>query len=77
MKSMTADRPFERLAMDFVGPVLPENGYQYILVITDYLTGWPEAYPLRDRTAKSVAHCVYDLSCRYGVPEIIHTDQGA
>ena len=48
MKMPIIGKPFERIAMDIVGP-LPKtsNGYQYILVISDYATRFPEAYPLR------------------------------
>ena len=40
--------PFERIAIDIVGP-LPHSckGYQYVSVICDYATRYPEAIPLR------------------------------
>ena len=40
--------PFERITIDIVGP-LPRSrkGYQYVLVICDYATRYPEAIPLR------------------------------
>lgn len=40
--------PFRRIAMDFIGP-LPRtsSGNQYVLVVVDYATRYPEAYPLR------------------------------
>ena len=39
--------PFERIAMDIVGP-LPrsKSGHKYILVLCDYTTKYPEAIPL-------------------------------
>lgn len=39
--------PFERIAMDIMGP-LPKSarGHQYILVILDYATRYPEVIPL-------------------------------
>ena len=38
--------PFERIAMDIVGP-LPrsKSGHKYILVLSDYVTKYPEAIP--------------------------------
>lgn len=40
--------PIEKVVIDLVGP-LPKGkgGYQYILVLTDYATRYPEAVPLR------------------------------
>ena len=77
MKMPIIGKPFERIAMDIVGP-LPKtsNGYQYILVISDYATRFPEAYPLRRFTAVSVADKVMDLFARVGVANEILTDQG-
>ena len=39
--------PFKRIAMDIVGP-LPKtsSGKQFILVVSDYATRYPEAFPL-------------------------------
>ena len=44
--SSSMKEPFERIAMDIVGP-LPHNrrGNQYILVVCDYATRYPEAIP--------------------------------
>ena len=51
-----AKRPFEMVGIDILGP-LPEtlSGNKYILVITDYLTRWPEAFALKNTTAETVA----------------------
>src|SRR5437764_12192622 len=39
--------PFERIGIDFVGPLeRTRKGNRYILVVTDYLTKWPEAKPI-------------------------------
>ena len=39
------EEPFERIAIDIVGP-LPRSrkGYQYVLVIYDYATWYPETF---------------------------------
>jgi hypothetical protein len=65
--------------IDIVGP-LPEteNGNKYIIVAVEYLTKFPEALPLKDIKAKTVAQFIYDqIICRYGAPKVILTDQGA
>ncbi len=70
--------PMERVALDIMGP-LPEtpNGNKYILVVGDYLTKWMEVYPVPDQTAETVAKkFVNEYVCRFGVPEVLHSNQG-
>ena len=47
------DTPFERMAMDVVGP-LPstKRGNEYLLTLMDYASKYPEAIPLRRVDAK-------------------------
>ena len=69
--------PFSRIAMDIVGPLPKSNrGHRYVLVIVDYATRYPEAIPLRSASAKAIAHEIFLLSSRVGIPEAILTDQG-
>ena len=49
------------------------KGNQYALVFQDYLTKWPEVYPLPDHKVPTVAGCLADLIWRHEVPSrIIH-----
>ena len=69
--------PFSRIAMDIVGPLPKSNrGHRYVLVILDYATRYPEAIPLRSASAKAVAHEIFLLASRVGIPSEILTDQG-
>ena len=46
---------FERVAMDLLDvSVISAKGFKYILVVCDYFTKYTEAYPLKDKTARSV-----------------------
>ena len=69
--------PFSKIAMDLVGP-LPKSsrGHQYILVILDYATRYPEAIPLRTMASKGIARELVLMFSRVGIPEEILTDQG-
>uniref|UniRef100_A0A674ITH5 Gypsy retrotransposon integrase-like protein 1 n=1 Tax=Terrapene triunguis TaxID=2587831 RepID=A0A674ITH5_9SAUR len=71
------ETPFERVAMDLVGP-LPKSsaGFQYILVMLDYATRFPEAIPLRNITARTIADELVKVFARVGLPREILTDQG-
>ena len=70
--------PFERIGIDFVGPLeRTRKGNKYILVVTDYLTKWPEVKPMRDATAENVVKFIYErIICRHGCPKIIMSDRG-
>src|SRR5436305_984928 len=47
--------PFERIGIDFVGPLeRTKRRNRYILVVTDYLTKWPEAKAMKEATAENV-----------------------
>ncbi|XP_071061873.1 uncharacterized protein [Pseudochaenichthys georgianus] len=71
------DVPFSRIAMDLVGPLVKSaRGHQYILVILDYATRYPEAIPLRNMTTRVIARELLHLFSRVGIPKEILTDQG-
>ncbi|GBM94250.1 Transposon Ty3-I Gag-Pol polyprotein, partial [Araneus ventricosus] len=70
--------PFERMALDILGPFpVTTKGNRYVLVLMDYFTKWPEAIPIPDQEASIVAEELVRswISC-YGVPMILHSDQG-
>ncbi|KAM4702033.1 uncharacterized protein O3C94_002961 [Discoglossus pictus] len=68
--------PFQRIQIDHIQ--MPKSGrYEYALVIVNMFSGWPEAYPVANMTAKTtVKHLLTEVICRYGVPEVIESDQG-
>ena len=69
-----ATRPFERISIDFKGPV--DGPRKYILVIIDEYSRFPFAYPCRDMTATTVINCLTDLFSVFGLPEYVHSDRG-
>lgn len=52
-----------------------ERGYQYILVIIDYATRYPEAIPLRSTKAGVLAAELIKVFSRVGFPKEVLTDQ--
>lgn len=69
--------PFRRIPMDVVGPLVKSSrGHQYILVVSDYATRFPKAFPLHTVTAPAVLRCLVQLFSRVGILEEIVTDQG-
>jgi len=73
-----ASAPMEQTAMDVMGPLpLTEQGNKYILVFCDYFTRWPEAFPMPNQKAETIAQIfVEEIICRYGVPKKLLTDRG-
>ena len=74
-----AGRPWQRVAVDLVGP-MPETsrGNRWILVLVDHFTRWQDALAIPDATAPVVAATLDErVFCYMGLPEQIHTDQGA
>ncbi|CAJ0968342.1 unnamed protein product [Ranitomeya imitator] len=71
-----ANYPFQRLQVDHI--TLPKSGrYEYCLVVADMFSKWPEAFPVTNMTAKTTAKkLVMEVICRYGVPEVVKSDQG-
>ena len=49
------DRPFDKIAMDLVTECETSNsGNKNIPTITDYLMGWPETFPIPDKSADTI-----------------------
>ena len=69
--------PFTRIAMDMIGPFpTTAEGKRFALVVMDYATQWPEAFPLRVTDSVTVADELMILFTRVGVPDEILTDCG-
>ncbi|UYV73203.1 K02A2.6-like [Cordylochernes scorpioides] len=78
LKIYNVGAPFERIAIDVAGPFPKSDlGNKYILVIMDYFTKWPVAVPIPDQEASTVSEALLqDWVCIFGVPRILHSDQG-
>ena len=61
LRNIASGYPLERIGIDIVGP-LPktEQGNSYIVVMVDYFTKFPFAFPLKDISAETVANVLMD-----------------
>ena len=51
----TPDRPFNKIAIDLVTECeTSTSGNKHILTIIDHLTGWPQAFPIPDKSADTI-----------------------
>ncbi|XP_006823695.1 uncharacterized protein LOC102806650, partial [Saccoglossus kowalevskii] len=73
------DTPFQRVAVDLIGPIFPatERGNRYILTLVDYATRYPEAVALKNIETVTVAEALVDMYSRIGVPREVLSDQGS
>ncbi|XP_071949807.1 uncharacterized protein [Antedon mediterranea] len=73
------EAPFERIAVDIVGPIHPisKNRNRYILTIIDFATRYPEAIALPSIEAERVAEGLVKVFSRIGIPKEMLTDQGS
>ena len=69
---------FDRVGVDIVGPLRKtDRGNRYILVFSDYLTRWPEAFPIANMDAGTVARILVDeIISRHGSPRVLLSDRG-
>jgi hypothetical protein len=70
--------PFERWALDFVGPINPPSNQNfYIVVCIDYMTKWVKSKTLHRETEEAVIDLLFkDIFIKFGVPRELVTDGG-
>jgi len=75
----TAKQPFERCALDIVGPLTETTlGNKYILTFQDDLSKYLVAVPIPQQDAETVAKAfVLNIVLKFGAPGQILTDQGS
>ena len=73
------DEPFQRVAVDLIGPLHPitDRGNRYILTLVDFATRYPEAVALPTIETEPVAEALVEIFSRVGVPREMLSDNGS
>ena len=72
-----ATQPFERLSVDFKGPIPSSTRNKYLLTIVDEFSRFPFAFPCSDISASTVIRCFCQLFSIFGLTAFIHSDRGS
>ena len=68
---------WEKIGLDVVYMPVTEDGYGFLVLARDDLSGWVEGRALKKKSSLEVAAFIYeDLICRHGLPRKIVMDGG-
>ena len=72
-----ATQPYQKLDIDFKGPLPSCSKNKYILTVVDEFSRFPFAFPTNDISAGTVIQCLSSLFALFGYPDYIHSDRGS
>ena len=72
-----ATQPFERLNLDFKGPLPSTNRNKYFLHVVDEFSRFPFVFPVPDMTSSTIITCLCSLFSMFGLPSYVHSDRGS
>jgi hypothetical protein len=68
---------FDEISIDVITKLpTTKRGNNGMVVLTEAVTGWPEAYPIKSKTAPEIGGAVFHYFCRFMIPRRIRTDRG-
>ena len=72
-----ATQPFERLSLDFKGPLSSSSKNKYIFMVIDEFSRFPFAFPCANMESKTVIQCLTQHFSLFGMCSCIHSDNAA
>eukprot|EP00795_Rhopilema_esculentum_P011069 gene11069-19930_t len=78
MHSILVEGPFDRVCVNVLGPLpISDNGNCYVVVLTDSLTKWPEAFAISSAGADVIAQLfVKEIISRHKATHTLLSDCG-
>ncbi|KAK1892047.1 ATP-binding cassette sub-family B member 9 [Dissostichus eleginoides] len=74
VRPIKVDAPWEIVGIDIIET---QQGNSNVIVLIDYFSKWPEAFPVQRTDALSVAKCISKCIYRFGAPKTIVCTQNA
>ncbi len=73
-----AQGAWDIVGVDVLGPLpITQSKHRYVVVFTDYLTKWVEAFPIREADSQTIARLfVMEIITRFGAPRKLISDRG-
>ena len=72
------EKPFDKVGVDILELSTTNSGNKYVVVFTDYLSKWVEAFPLKNQKAETIAKIfINEIVTRHSAPRELLSDQGA
>jgi len=72
-------QPFEKWAIDFVGPIQPpdkKTGVHYIIIVKKYLTRWAKAQPVKACTGATTVKFLFEyVLTKFSCPKVLMSDR--
>ena len=69
--------PFERINVDFKGPLPSTNQNIYLLQVIDEYSRFPFVFPCKDMKSETIKQSFCQLFSLFGYPSFIHSDRGS
>jgi len=73
---MPIGKPWQMVAVDILEVPVSFNKNRNLFVIQDYLSKWADAIPISNQTADQITKELVKVFSNYGMPDILHSDQG-
>ena len=74
---ISSSSPLEIIGIDFLHLEKSSGGFKFFILLTDHFTRYTQAYPTRNKTAKTTANHLYnDFILRFGIPSKLHNQGG-
>ena len=71
ISALPTSRRFSHVHVDVVGPLRPSQGFSHFFTVVDRFTRWPEAIPVSDTSALSLARALLqNWVSRFGTPHL-------
>ena len=71
-----ASQPFDRLSVDFKGPLPSRSCNRYLLTVVAEYSHFPFAFPCADVAAATTIKLLTNLFSVFGNPSFVHSDRG-